>query len=160
VNPELRLRLGWIAAFLLFAAAALLLYIDFKRYHAKSGSPAPDVTLQTLTGSRQQLRTSFGKPLIVNFFATWCVPCKAELPLLESRYARMKAEDLMILGVDEQETAASVRSFTREQGVTYPVVIDSGPAFDEYGGHAIPTSLFIDSKGVLQAVHVGYLSPK
>ena len=168
MNPQLRLRLGWIAVALLFAAAAVLLYVDFSRFRsgagvrygrATIGAPAPDVTFDTLDGSKQALRASFGRPLIVNFFATWCVPCKAELPLIESRYVKLRSLGLTVLGVDEQETAKSVRAFTRAHGVTYPIVIDStGSVFDVYAGHAIPTSLFIDRDGVLRAVHVGYLT--
>ena len=168
MNPELRLRLGWIAVVLLFAAAAALLYVDVGRFRsgtgvrygrATLGAPAPNVMFDTLDGSKRPLRASFGKPLIVNFFATWCVPCKAELPLIESRYVRLRPQGLTVLGVDEQETAKAVRAFTRAHGVTYPLVIDSaGSAFDVYAGHAIPTSLFIDRNGVLRAVHVGYLT--
>ena len=153
---------------LLFAAATVLLYVDFSRFRsgagvrygrATIGSPAPDVTFDTLDGSKQPLRAAFGKPLIVNFFATWCVPCKAELPLIESRYVKLRSQGLTVLGVDEQETPKAVRTFTHAHGVTYPIVIDgTGSAFDAYAGHAIPTSLFIDRNGVLQAVHVGYLT--
>jgi len=157
-----------MAVLLLFAAAAALLYFDFARFRsgagvrygrAAIGAPAPDVTFDTLDGSKQPLRASFGKPLIVNFFATWCVPCKAELPLIESRYVKLRSQGLTVLGVDEQETVKAVQAFTRAHGVTYPLVIDStGSAFDVYAGHAIPTSLFIDRDGVLRAVHVGYLT--
>ena len=170
MNSELRLRLGWIAVMLLFAAAAVLLYLDFSRFRSRTGvrygsatigAPAPDVTFATLDGGKQRLSASFGKPLVVNFFATWCVPCKAELPLIESRYVKLRSSGLTVLGVDEQESAKSVIAFTRAHGVTYPIVIDADEtAFDAYAGHAIPTSLFIDRNGVLQAVHIGYLTPE
>lgn len=169
MNPELRLRLGWIAVFALFAAAVVLLYVDVSRFHNRTGvrygsatigAPAPDVSFATLDNGKQRLSASFGKPLIVNFFATWCVPCKAELPLIESRYLKLRSKGLTVLGVDEQETSKSVLAFTRAHGVTYPVVIDSDEkAFDTYAGHAIPTSLFIDRNGMLQAVHIGFLTP-
>ena len=167
MNPELRLRLGWIAVAVLFCAAALLLYVDYARYiaggavkygQAALGAAAPAVTFTTLTGKQQPLSTYGRAPLVVNFFATWCVPCKAELPLLQSRYERLRSSGLVVVGVDEQEEAAQVRAFVKSHGVTYPVMLDDRKAFDTYGGHAIPTSLFIDRRGVLQAVHIGEMS--
>ena len=167
MNPDLRLRLGWIAVAVLFCAAGWLLYVDYARYisgagpkygQASLGVPAPAVTFVTLAGKQQPLSAYGRTPIVVNFFATWCVPCKAELPLLQSRYERLRSSGLLVVGVDEQEEAAQVRAFVKSHGVTYPVVLDDRTAFDIYGGHAIPTSLFIDRRGVLQAVHIGEMS--
>ena len=168
MDADLRTRLGWFAVALLFAAAAVLLYIDYRRIasrvgvsygKATIGAAAPDVEFETLDGHKVTLRSYAGHPLVVNFFATWCVPCKAELPLFESRFVKMAPKGLAVLGADEQEDGARVRAFVRAHGVTFPVVIDQGPAIDTYGGDAIPTSVFIDSSGVLRAVHVGEMTP-
>ena len=167
MNPDFRSRIGWFMVVALFVAAAVLLYIDFSRYKSGAGATygratigaiAPDVSLEALDGHKLTLSSYGGRPLVVNFFATWCGPCKAELPLIESRYVRLAPRGLAVLGVDEQERADQVRDFARAQGVTYPVVIDQGPAMEAYGGEAIPTSLFIDRKGVLQAVHIGEMN--
>jgi cytochrome c biogenesis protein CcmG/thiol:disulfide interchange protein DsbE len=167
MSPEMRLRLGWAAVIVLFCAAAALLYLDYGRWTkgagvrygiAAIGAPAPDVLLDTLDGAHARLASFQGAPLVVNFFATWCVPCKAELPLLQSRYVQLRSRGLRVLGVDQQEDASQVRAFVKAHGVTYPVVIDGGAAIDAYGGHAIPMSLFIDAHGVLRAVHIGEMS--
>ena len=167
MNPELRLRIGWVVVGLLFCGSIALFAIDVSRWNrgegavygkASVGRPAPDVSFQTLGGGRLSLTTFVGHPLVVNFFATWCVPCKAELPLMQSRYAQYRSRGLEVLGADQQEDAPQVRAFVRAHGVTYPTVIDQGDAIDVYGGHAIPMSLFIDSTGVLRAVHVGEMS--
>lgn len=167
MSPEMRLRLGWAAVIVLFCAAAALLYVDYGRWTngvglrygiAAIGAPAPDVPLVTLDGARTPLASFQSGPLVVNFFATWCVPCKAELPLIQSRYVQLRTRGLRVVGVDQQEDASQVRAFVKAHGVTYPVVIDGGPAFDAYGGHAIPMSLFIDAHGVLRAVHIGEMS--
>ena len=169
MNADLRSRLGWIAVGLLFAAAAVLLYFDFRRLtsgtgvkygSAMIGAPAPDVKFDTFDGHNVALTSFIGHPLVVNFFATWCVPCKAELPLLQSRFVRLQPRGLAVVGVDEQEGADQVRAFARAHEVTYPVVIDQGAAIALYGGDAIPTSLFIDRDGVLRAVHVGEMDAK
>ena len=167
MNPQLRLRIGWVIAIVLFCAAGVLFAIDYSRWNsgagavygrATIGSPAPDVAFAALDGSHATIRSFTGHPLLINFFATWCVPCKAELPLIQSRYERLAARGLEVIGLDQQEDAPDVRKFARAHGVTYPVFIDQGAAIDAYGGNSIPMSLFIDAKGVLQAVHIGEMS--
>lgn len=167
MSAQVRQRLGWIVVILLFSGAALLLFIDYLNFHnggglkygrATLGATAPDVAFVALDGARSQLREYRGTPLVVNFFATWCVPCKAELPLLESRYISLHARGLMVLGADEQEGAREVRVFVHAHALTFPVVIDQGSAIDAYGGDAIPTSLFIDRSGILRAVHIGEMT--
>jgi cytochrome c biogenesis protein CcmG/thiol:disulfide interchange protein DsbE len=169
VDANLRSRIGWIAVVVLFVAAATLFYVDYQRYNSGAGATygratigaiAPDVPFDTLDGHKLALTSYGGHPLVVNFFATWCVPCKAELPLIESRYVRLAPRGLAVLGADEQESVDRVRAFVRAHGVTYPVVIDQGPALEAYGGDAIPTSLFVDRKGVLRAVHIGEMTPE
>lgn len=97
-------------------------------------------------------------PLVLNFFATWCVPCKAELPLLQRRYLEMRRKGLLVVGVDQEEDATEVSAFVRRFGVTFPVVVDKGDGTLTYDIHAIPTSIFIDSSGIVRAIHVGELS--
>ncbi len=169
MNVDARYRLGWIVVAVLFCLAAALLYVDLVRFRAGTGvtygraaigAPAPDVSLVTLDGHARRLSTFFGRPLVVNFFATWCEPCKAELPLVESRYVAARASGLTVLGVDQQEGPHEVRAFAAAHGVTYPIVIDTGPAVEVYGVNAIPATLFIDAGGVLRAVHVGQLTPE
>lgn len=164
---DLRSRIGWIAVAALFVAAAVLFYVDVQRYkngvgatygRAVIGSSAPDVAFDSLDGHKLALTSYAGHPLVVNFFATWCVPCKAELPLIESRFVRLAPRGLAVLGADQQESVTQVRTFVRAHGVTYPVVIDQGPALEAFGGEAIPTSIFVDRAGVLRAVHIGEMN--
>ncbi len=121
------------------------------------GSPAPNFELTTLDGEPFSLSQSRGKAVIVNFWATWCPPCKEEMPLLQ-QYSAARSADLMVLGVDVMETADVVKPFASEIGITFPVLFDeTGQVYDLYRLRGLPTSFFLDSEGVLRAVHIGLL---
>jgi peroxiredoxin len=160
-------RFGWAIVIILFAVAGFLLWVDLNRWKAAVprsgravvGEPAPDVALKGLDGKTVRLSSFSHHPVLLNFFATWCIPCKGELPLLERRYLALRAKGLLIVGIDQEETAAAVRPFARAYGVTFPVVIDDGIGTETYDVHAIPTSIFLDADGVVRAIHVGELSP-
>ena len=121
------------------------------------GSPLPDVELRRLNGTDTTLRSYVGHPLLVNFFATWCEPCKAELPEIERRYAVDKGQGLVVLGVDQQEASFAVDAFTKHFGVTYPVAIDTGKAAVLFHLHTIPLSVFVDASGVIRAIRIGQM---
>ncbi len=121
------------------------------------GSPLPDVELRRLNGTDTSLRSYVGHPLLVNFFATWCEPCKAELPEIERRYAVDKDQGLVVLGVDQQEASFAVDGFTKQFGVTYPVAIDTGKAAVLFDLHTIPLSVFVDASGVIRAIRIGQM---
>jgi len=123
------------------------------------GDPLPDVRLQTLAGSPITLREFAGHPVWVNFFATWCQPCKAELPEIERRYRDLHGTGLVVFGVDQQESAVAVRSFSAHVGLTYPIAIDEGEAADVFALHTIPLSVFVDSTGVVRSIHIGQMQP-
>ncbi|HET9341795.1 MAG TPA: TlpA disulfide reductase family protein [Candidatus Eremiobacteraceae bacterium] len=123
------------------------------------GGALPDLALSSLTGSPVSLRTYTGRPVWVNFFATWCVPCKAELPQIEQRYKDKKAGGLVVFGVDQQEQAVAVKSFTAHFGVTYPIAIDTGAAALAFNIHTIPLSVFVDSSGIVRYISIGQMQP-
>ena len=123
------------------------------------GGALPDLALRSLTGSTVGLRAYAGHPVWVNFFATWCEPCKAELPQIEQRYKTRKADGLVVYGVDQQEQAIAVKSFTAHFGVTYPIAIDPGTAALAFDIHTIPLSVFVDSTGIVRYISVGQMQP-
>ncbi len=158
-------RLGWIAVIILFIVAGILLWIDLNKWRAgptsgraRIDAAAPDAVVVRLDDKPARLSDYYRHPLVLNFFATWCIPCKAELPLLEQRYQAARARGLVIVGVDQEEDAALVRPFVKRFGVTFPVVLDRGEGTMTYDIHAIPTSIFIDASGTVRAIHVGQLS--
>jgi thiol-disulfide isomerase/thioredoxin len=128
---------------------------------ASNAMPAPPFLVNDLSGgiiSTPQLR---GKVVIINFWATWCPPCRAEIPELAALQSRYK-DGLVIIGVamDDDASPAQVRAFAAKMGVNYPVVMGSQTIAAEYGGvPALPTSFIIDRNGRVVQKHVGLNPP-
>ena len=124
------------------------------------GQPVPDFTLETPGGELVSLSDFRGQVVVLNFWATWCTPCRKEMPEFQALWEEHEAQgDLMLLAVNLQESADSVAAFVDEFGLTFPVALDSdGEVLDEYGLPGLPGTFFIDSAGVLQARVLGPLS--
>jgi thiol-disulfide isomerase/thioredoxin len=105
------------------------------------------------------LRSYAGHPLWVNFFATWCVPCKAELPEIERRYKTYNGVGLVVLGIDQQESSYAVSAFAKSYGVTYPLAIDQGAAASLFSVHLLPLSMFVDVTGTIRLIRIGQMQP-
>ncbi len=128
----------------------------------QEGRAAPDFLLRTLDGGSLRLSDLQGRPVLVNFFASWCTPCRLETPDLVQTYEKEKARGLVVLGVNLQEADARVRQFAADFGMTYPVVMDRRgqvAASWRIGGpvQGIPASYFIDGSGVVRKVVFGPL---
>lgn len=122
------------------------------------GSPAPDFELENLAGERMRLSDFQGKPVIVNFWATWCAPCRLEMPAIQERFDR-EQPDLAVLAVNFDEPAADVRSFVDELGLTFPVLLDPGAEVQRlYRIRGYPTTYFVDRNGLLSVQHIGFMT--
>ncbi len=122
----------------------------------RPGKEAPDFTLETLDGETIRLSDLRGKIVLINFWATWCPPCREEMPALQAAYEKHRDEGFLILGVDLQEAPDTVRAFRDEFGITFPLLLDrDGAVFNLYRIQAIPTSFFVDPQGTIQVLHVG-----
>jgi cytochrome c biogenesis protein CcmG, thiol:disulfide interchange protein DsbE len=120
------------------------------------GHPAPNFSLATLgssTGKSVLSLSDFkGKPVVLNFWASWCAPCKEELPLLESTWKRMQAQgkDVIFLGIDFQESKSDAANFLQTYGITYPTVLDAtGSVASKYSIASLPDTIFIDRNGTV-----------
>lgn len=128
--------------------------------------PAPPFTIEQLGGGTISLDDVRGKVVVLNFWATWCLPCQEETPDLQAVYSQFKNEGLAIIGVDlfDQERAqgrglADVQAFTSRFGVRYPIGLDRGGSVaKQYAIAPIPTSYFIDQQGRVRFIRVGKLS--
>jgi cytochrome c biogenesis protein CcmG/thiol:disulfide interchange protein DsbE len=117
---------------------------------------APGFDLPRLNGSGKLALDSLrGKAVVVNFWASWCVPCKQEAKTLESGWQRWKGKDVVVLGVDGQDFSGDARSFMSQHKVTYPVVRDGpGSTVSAYGVSGFPETFFVDRKGRIVGAHV------
>lgn len=150
-----------ITILVLFVAAVAILYVVFTAAADKEqagvmevGKPAPDFTLQTPDGEEVSLSDYKGKVVMINFWASWCEPCRLETPELEKAYEAHKDQGFEILGVNLAENEVTVNGFIKNQGMTYPVVLDRDKsiAIDTYKVKPLPTSYFVDRDGILRVV--------
>ena len=125
----------------------------------KTGKPAQSFTLANLSpgGPDLSLNSFRGHPLVINFWASWCIPCRTEMPLLEQAY-RSEGGDILFVGIDSNDTLSSARSFVRHVGATYPVVFDgSGSVAIDYGLFGLPTTIFISPSGKIVGRIIGQI---
>lgn len=122
-----------------------------------AGHPAPDFALPTLEGETVRLSDFKGKPVLLNFWATWCGPCRAEFPDFQKASVD-NADTLVIIGINNTSTDQKdqVPAFVEEFGVTYPIVLDeTGETAKAYGILGLPTSIFIDRNGNINEIFTG-----
>ena len=122
----------------------------------KIGARAPAFTLRRVDSpGRLDLASLRGKPVVLNFWASWCVPCKGEASMLESAWQQYRKQGVVFLGVDYHDVTGDARTFLEHHGVTYPTVQDgSGAIADKYGVSAVPETYFIDRRGRLVGEHI------
>lgn len=121
------------------------------------GRLAPDFEVTLLSGEKFKLADNIGKKIIIlNFFATWCGPCKEEMPELNNYYEKHKNESLILIGIDANEGEDAVRDFVKEFGVTFPVGIDHDGRLQKlYTVRGFPTTVFIGADGTVNIYEIG-----
>jgi cytochrome c biogenesis protein CcmG/thiol:disulfide interchange protein DsbE len=130
---------------------------------AKGTAPAaPDRALPVLGAEDKRTLASFrGKPVVLNFWASWCTPCRQEAPLLEKAQQRLAAKGGTVVGVAFRDTTPDARAFVRRYGLTYPSLRDvDGKLAEDYGTRALPETFVIDRDGRVRAISRGVVSQK
>lgn len=124
----------------------------------REGFSAPDFTLETLDGRQMTLSDLRGQVVLVNFWASWCPPCRAEMPAIERVYRSYKDLGLEVLAVNttNQDDVAAAAAFVQELGLSFPIPLDhTGAVSASYNLRGLPSSYFIDEQGVIRSVVVG-----
>ena len=136
------------------------------------GKPAPAFALNDLSGNKVSLASYRGKAVLINFWATWCGPCRIETPWIVELRNKYAAQGFEVLGVDTEgddlekndkagwaKATAAAGKFVAEEKIPYPVLLDGDSISHDYGGlDDLPTSFFVDRKGVVVAAQVGLTS--
>jgi peroxiredoxin len=126
----------------------------------RNGGFAPDFNLPSLSGQNLSLSDLRGKPVLINFWATWCYPCLAEMPLLEESYQKHSADNLVVIGINEGDRLADVETFVQKENLSFPILLDYDFEIgDHYQLSGYPTSIFVDKDGIIRAIYLGEIPP-
>jgi len=123
------------------------------------GFLAPNFSLTNLEGEEITLIELRGRPVMINLWATWCGPCRIEMPHIQERFERYANEGFLVLAVDFDEPAGLVEAFRDEFGLTFDLLLDPGAEVQElYRNRSYPSSFFVDPNGVIQVHHIGVMT--
>jgi cytochrome c biogenesis protein CcmG, thiol:disulfide interchange protein DsbE len=163
-----RPRRGWIpiAAGIVVAGLLALMYYGLTTERIQTGvvprpnTPAPDFQLPTFDGKTIRLGDLRGQVVVVNFWASWCVPCRDEQPALEAVWQQYKGRGVTFVGIDIQDTPHDALGFMQQYGMSYPVVSDAtGAVYINYGVVGMPETYVVGREGTIQQKIVGPVDP-
>ncbi|MDQ6685951.1 MAG: TlpA family protein disulfide reductase [Pseudomonadota bacterium] len=141
------------------AAFALVVATGLAPAAIAPSSSAPDFTLHAMSGSNLRLSEQRGRVVMVNFWATWCGPCRQEMPQLSRLYDRYRASGFVLLGVNVDDDAGKAAEVATKLGVSFPVLLDTDKRVSKlYDLSTMPSTVLIDRDGKVRYVHRGYLS--
>ena len=151
-NRAMRAR-TWVSvgcALLVLGVCATVAAVD-------EGARAPELGARTLEGQTLRMADLRGKVVIVDFWASWCEPCREEMPVLERLYRRYREQGLVVVGVSVDRTERNARGFLRRTRVSFPIIHDANHAIaNRYSPPKMPSSYIVDRRGVIRHVHEGF----
>lgn len=141
----------------LFATVISLFALSALASSGLEGRAAPDFALKSATGENLRLSEYRGNVVMINFWATWCGPCRQEMPLLEELYARYERVGFNLLGVNIDDDSRRAMDMAEELGVSFPVLFDARKEVSRlYEVEAMPVTVLVDREGTVRYVHHGY----
>ena len=142
------LTMGFLATILFLSTGASALEI---------GKPAPDFTLKSISGANLNLTEQRGKIIVINFWASWCGPCRTEMPVLQTFYDKYKDLGVSVWGVNVEQENQAGRDFLADLNLTFPILFDASNTLSEtYQVEAMPTTIIIDRDGLVRYAYKGY----
>jgi peroxiredoxin len=166
MHKTISLRLGFLIVIIL-AGLAWVIYsprlavVDVAATKIAAplrGYPAPDFQLQDINGFHYTLSDLQGRVVVINFWASWCTPCKIEMPAFQEAANEYDIEDVIILGVNvsNQDDINNAISFLEDQQITFPILLDqTGSVSNIYDVYSMPTTFFVDAEGIIRKVMIG-----
>lgn len=119
---------------------------------------APAFTASALDGKRYSIEELRGKAVVLNFWASWCAPCRNEMPLLNQKYLEHKQDGLIVLGLNIAENKQTIKGFVDQMKLQFPVLMDNQSEVEKkYGINPLPTTFFISRDGMVDSIHIGEL---
>ncbi len=139
------------------ATFGILLFTGLHASALEVGQAAPDIALSSIDGKNIRLKELRGQVVLVNFWASWCGPCRQEMPLLEDMYKKYSKLGFTILGVNVEQDNSKAKAYLRDVTVTFPILLDpQNIASKLYNVEAMPTTAIVDRNGKIRYVHLGY----
>ncbi|MFZ6031161.1 MAG: TlpA family protein disulfide reductase [Chloroflexota bacterium] len=162
-----RIRNLAIGAGALFVVIAIALFSasqaptsEEKIAPVKIGQPLSDFSLSDITGQSVRLKDYAGKVVLVNAWATWCPPCKAEMPDLNAYYQAYRDQGFVLLAINAGDSRAQAAGFAEQAGLAFPVLLDSDlHVLNAFGIHSFPTSIIVGRDGIVKSIHTGMFTP-
>ena len=144
------------------SATALSIIVAFTAANAfagvSKGKLPPDFSLKSMSGENIRLSEMRGKVVMINFWATWCAPCRKEMPLLNDIYNKHKNSGFVLLGVNIDNTSKKAEKMAKKLGINFPILFDSSKKVSEaYSVSAMPFTIILDKGGKVRQIHKGYL---
>jgi thiol-disulfide isomerase/thioredoxin len=147
----------WLKAWVLWIAMAGVVLDAPHALAVGEGTRAPEIGLKDLGGKPVNVAELKGRVVLVDFWASWCAPCREELPVLEGLFRKYREQGLVIVGVGLDKDAKNVSKFLRANPLSFTVVHDAdGAVADRYAPPKMPSSYLVDRKGVVRRVHAGF----
>lgn len=148
----------WQKAFFSIGILLLALVVNSTGAAVNENSAAPDFVLKSRNGHNVRLSELRGQVVMINFWATWCGPCRQEMPLLETLYQRYKKLGFTLLGVNVEENSRPAANFLKDVPVSFPVLFDSRNDVSKlYKVSGMPSTVIVDRDGKVRFAHTGYV---
>lgn len=145
---------GWI----LYSSRDPNVISNWNAIAPRSGFSAPEIELETPSGEPVKLSDLKGKSIVLNFWASWCPPCRVEMPALQNIYSEYQEQDVVVLGINStyNDSMTKAIEFVQLNQLSFPILLDtSGTASKDYQVNSLPTTYFVDPNGVIRDVIIG-----